>query len=127
MLNLRNDAPIAPPAALSFGSTADRGLFMEEIVSYAALGTLGGSGVYVGQRWARSNGHAVLLGLALAVAAVMAVYCLTVVLGVVSPGSLEPRQMGFFLVMLLPLGSILGIVAALSGRRRAVKAAARLF
>jgi hypothetical protein len=35
--------------------------------------------------------------------------------------------MGVFLVVLLSFGSIIGIVATLSGRRRAVKAAARLF
>jgi hypothetical protein len=100
---------------------------MEDIVNCAALGTLAGFGVYLGQRWARSNGHAVLLGVALAVAVAVAVFCLTVVLGVVSPGSLEPRRMGVFLVMLLPFGSIVGIIATLSGRRRAVKAATRLF
>jgi len=100
---------------------------MEDVVNCAALGTLAGFGVFMGQRWARSSGHAVLLGVALTMAVAAAVFCLTVVLGVVSPGSLEPQQMGVFLVVLLPFGSIIGIVATLSGRRRAVKAAARLF
>jgi hypothetical protein len=100
---------------------------MEEIVYYAALGTLGGFGLYVGQHWARSKGHAVLLGLALTVAVAIVLFWLTLVLAVVSPGSLEPRRMGYILVMMLLFGSVLGIVATLSGRRRAVKAAARLF
>jgi hypothetical protein len=100
---------------------------MEEIAYYAALGTLGGSGLYVGRRWARSKGHAVLLGLALTVAVAVALFVLTAVLTVVSPGSLETRRMGYILVMMLLFGSILGIVTTLSGRRRAVKAAARLF
>lgn len=100
---------------------------MDEIVYAAAYGLLAGSGLYVGQRWARSNGHAVLLGLALTVAIAVVLFCLTIVVVVVSPASMDPRRMGVFLGGLLVFGWVPGIVATVSGRRRAVKAAARLF
>jgi hypothetical protein len=100
---------------------------MEEIVYAAALGTLVGFGLYVGKRWALSNGHAVLLGLAVTVVVAVALICFALALAVVSPGSLEPRRMGFLFGGMLLFGWVVGVVAALSGRRRAVKAAAGPF
>jgi hypothetical protein len=100
---------------------------MEDIVYAAALGVLVVFALYGGKHLAHSHGHAVLLALVVTVAVTVALYCVTIGFAVVSPDSLDPRQMRPMLVELLLFGSMIGIVAALSGRRRAVKAAARLF
>ncbi len=100
---------------------------MEDIVYSVALGLLVGFGLYGGKHLARSNGHAVLLALVVTVAVTVALYCVTIGFAVVSPDSLDPRQMGLLLVELPLFGSVAGIVAALSGRRRAARAANQLF
>ncbi len=60
---------------------------MEEIVYYGVIAAMIVFGLYAGNRWARSMGQAVLLGLVGSALAVAAFLCLIVVLAVFSPTS----------------------------------------
>ena len=100
---------------------------MEEAGYYAAIAVLIAFGLLAGNRWARSMGHAVLLGLAGTTIAVVTFLCLIVAFFVFSPDSLDSRGIGVRLGALQLFGSALGVVSAIGGRRRAEKAAARLF
>lgn len=100
---------------------------MEEIVYYSAIAAMIAFGLHAGQRWARSTFQAVLFGLAGTLVAIFAFLSLIVLVAVFSPASLDSREIAIRLGALLLFGSALGVVAALGGRRRAVKAATRLF
>jgi hypothetical protein len=100
---------------------------MEEIVYYSAIAAVVAFGLHAGQRWAHSTLQAVLLGLAGTTVAILAFFSLIVALAIISPASLDSRETGIRLGALLLFGSALGVVAALGGRRRALKAAAWLF
>jgi hypothetical protein len=52
---------------------------------------------------------------------------LIVVLAIFSPDGIDPRETAARLGALLLFGSAVGVVSAIGGRRRAEKAAARLF
>ena len=100
---------------------------MEEAGYYAAIAVLIAFGLHAGNRWARSMGHAVLLGLAGSTIAVVTFLCLIVGLAIFSSDGFDRRQMGVRLGALLLFGSALGVVSAIGGRRRAEKASTRLF
>ena len=100
---------------------------MEEIAYYSAIAAVIAFGLHAGRRWARSTFQAVLLGLAGTMVAVLAFFLLIVGVAILSPASLHPQDMAVRLGALLLFGFALGVVAALGGRRRAVKAATRLF
>jgi Zn-dependent protease len=100
---------------------------MEETAYYGAIAALIAFGLLAGNRWARSMGHAVLLGLVGTTVAVAAFFCLIVVFAILSPDGLDPRATAVRLGALLLFGSGVGVVAAIGGRRRAEKVAARLF
>jgi Zn-dependent protease len=100
---------------------------MEEAGYYAAIAVLIAFGLLAGNRWARSMGHAVLLGLAGTTIAVVTFLALIVGLAIFSPDGLNHREMGVRLGALLLFGSALGVVSAIGGRRRAEKASTRLF
>jgi hypothetical protein len=118
---------IAPAESVSFDRRNDRGsLLMEEIVYYGVIAAMIVFGLYAGNRWARSMGQAVLLGLVGSALAVAAFLCLIVVLAVFSPTGHDPTEVTVRLGALLLFGSALGPVSAIGGRRRAEKAA-RLF
>jgi len=93
---------------------------------YLAIAAVILNGILGGRR-ARSTLHAMLLGLMGNLAMAATLFCATIVFSVVSPGSIDSDDMGFRLGALLLFGSIVGIVAAIGGRRHAVKMAARLF
>lgn len=92
---------------------------------YLAIAAVILNGILVGRR-ARSTFHAVLVGLMGNLAMAATLFCATIVFSVLSPGSIDSDDMGFRLGALLVFGSIVGIVAAIGGRRRAVKMADRL-
>lgn len=96
------------------------------IFYYLAIATVILIGIRAGRR-ARSTGQALLLGLVGNLITVATLFCATIVLVVLSPGSLDPDDMGFRLAVLLLLGSAVGMVAAVGSRKRAVRMAARLF
>jgi len=100
---------------------------MEETAYYGAIAALIAFGLLAGNLWARSMGHAVLLGLAGTTAAVVTFLGLIVVLAIFSPDGIDPRETAARLGALLLFGSAVGVVSAIGGRRRAEKAAARLF
>ena len=83
-------------------------------------------GILAGRR-ARSAIHAILFGLMgnLVMAAIL--FCATILFAVLSPGSIEPDDMGFRLGALLLFGSAVGAIAAFGSRRHAAKMATRLF
>jgi hypothetical protein len=64
---------------------------MEEVGYYAAIAVLIAFGLLAGNRWARSMGHAVLLGLAGTTIAVVTFLCLIVGLAIFSPDGLVAR------------------------------------
>ena len=100
---------------------------MEEVIYYATIAAVIVFGLHAGRRWARSMGEAVLIGLGGSAIAVVAFLGLIVVCAVLSPDSLDSRDMGIRLGALQLFGSALGAVSAIGGRRRAEKAAVRLF
>jgi hypothetical protein len=100
---------------------------MEDAIYYATIAAVIAFGLYGGKRLARSRGEAVLIGLGGTAIAVVAFLCLIVGFSIVSPDSLDSRGIGIRLGALQLFGSALGVVAAIGGRRRAEKAAARLF
>ena len=100
---------------------------MEEAAYYGAIAALIVFGLLAGNLWARSMGHAVLLGLVGTTAAVATFFCLIVGLAVFSPDRFDPRETAVRLGALLLFGSALGVVSAIGGRRHAEKAAGRLF
>jgi hypothetical protein len=100
---------------------------MEEVGYYATIAVLIAFGLLAGNRWARSMGHAVLLGLAGSTIAVVTFLCLIAGLAILSPDGLVPREVGVRLGALLLFGSALGVVSAVGGRRRAEKTSTRLF
>lgn len=99
---------------------------MEVAFYYLAIATVILGGILAGRR-ARSTGQALLLGLASNLITVAMLFCTTILLVVVSPGSLDADDMGFRLVVLLLLGSVVGMVAAIGSRKRAARMAGRLF
>jgi hypothetical protein len=100
---------------------------MEDVMYYATIAVVIGFGLHTGKRWARSMGEAVLLGLGGTTIAVVMFLCLIVLFAIFSPDSLDSREIGVRLGGLQLFGSALGVVSAIGGRRRAEKAAARLF
>ena len=100
---------------------------MEETAYYSAIAALIAFGLLAGNRWARSMGHAVLLGLVGTTVAVATFLCLIVGLAIFSPDGLASTQTAARLGALLLFGAALGVVSAIGGRRRAEKAASRPF
>ena len=98
---------------------------MEAAFYYLTIAAVIIAGLMIGRR-ARSTVHAMLFGLAVNLLAAVTLFCSTVLLSVLNPGSLDPKSMGFRLGALLLFGSALGIVASIAGRRDALRAAARL-
>jgi len=99
---------------------------MEAAFYYLTIAAVITAGIMVGRR-ARSTIQALLFGLVVNLAGTIALFCSTVLLSVMAPGSLDPASMGFRLGALLLFGSAAGAVAALTGRRHALRAAARPF
>jgi hypothetical protein len=99
---------------------------VEAAFYYTAIGAVVAGGIMAGSR-ARSTLQAMLFGLTINLAVSMALFCATIVFAALSPGSLNPQDMGFRLGALLLFGSMAGMVAAIGGRRQAAKRAARLF
>jgi hypothetical protein len=99
---------------------------VEAAFYYTAIGAVVVGGIMVGRR-ARSTLQAMVLGLTTNLAVAGALFCATIVFATLSPGSLNPQDMGFRLGALLLFGSIVGMVAAIGGRRQAAKRATRLF
>ena len=58
---------------------------------------------------------------------VATLFLATIAFAVLAPGSIDSDDMGFRLGALLLFGSAVGVVAAIGGRRHAVKMATRLF
>src|SRR5258708_12976300 len=100
---------------------------MEEGMYYVAVAAGIVLGLDGGKRLARSMGEAVLIGLGGTTIAVVAFLCVIVAFSIFSPDSLDSRGIGVRLGALQLFGSALGVVSAIGGRRRAEKAAARLF
>jgi hypothetical protein len=100
---------------------------MEDAIYYVTIAAVIVFGLYGGKRLARSMGEAVLIGLGGTTIAVVAFLGLIVVFSIFSPDSLDSRGIGVRLGALQLFGSALGVVSAIGGRRRAEKAAARLF
>jgi hypothetical protein len=100
---------------------------MEEVIYYVTIAAVIVFGLHAGQRWARSMGEAVLLGIGGTVIGVVVFLGLIMVCAVFSPDSLDSRDLGIRLGALQLFGSALGVVSAVGGRRRAEKAASRLF
>ncbi|HEX9524981.1 MAG TPA: hypothetical protein VF949_18535 [Reyranella sp.] len=100
---------------------------MEDTIYYATIAAVIAFGLYGGKRLARSMGEAVLIGLGGTTIAVVAFLCLIVVFSIFSPDSLSSRGISIRLGALQLFGSALGVVSAIGGRRRAEKAATRLF
>lgn len=100
---------------------------MEETVYYGAIAALIVFGLLAGNLWARSMGHAVLLGLAGTTAAIVTFLGLVIGLAILSPDGSDSRETAARLGALLLFGSAVGVVSAVGGRRRAEKAARRLF
>jgi hypothetical protein len=99
---------------------------LEETVYYSVIAAMIIFGLHAGNRWARSMGQAVILGLVGSTAAITAFLVVVVGLAVLSPDGHDVGEMGLRLGALLLFGSALGPVSAIGGRRRAEKAA-RLF
>jgi hypothetical protein len=99
---------------------------VEAAFYYIAIGAVVTGGIMVGRR-ARSTLQAMLFGLTANLLVAVALFCATIVFAALSPGSLNPHDMGFRLGALLLFGSMVGMVAGIGGRRQAVKRAARLF
>jgi hypothetical protein len=99
---------------------------MEAAFYYLTIAAILIAGLMIGRR-ARSTIHATALGVAVNMAGAVALFCSIVLIAVLAPGSLDARSMGFRLGALLLFGSALGVVAAMAGRRYALKGAARLF
>lgn len=100
---------------------------MGDAVYYAAIAVVIAFGLHAGNRWARSRVEAVLLGLAGTMVSVMAFLGVIAGLAIFSPDGLDSREMAVRLGALLLFGSALGVVSAIGGRRRALKATTRLF
>lgn len=100
---------------------------MEEVIYYATIAAVIAFGLVAGNRWARSMGEAVLVGLGGTTLAVVTFLCLIVAISIFSPDSLDSREIGVRLGALMIFGSALGVVSAVGGRRHAEKAAARLY
>ena len=83
-------------------------------------------GLLAGRR-ARSIIHAGLLGLIGNLMMVATLFLATIAFVVLAPGTIDSADKGFRLGALLLFGSAVGIVAAIGGRRHAVKMATRLF
>ena len=76
---------------------------------------------------ARSIIHARLFGLIGNLVMVATLFLATILFAVLAPGSIDSDDMGFRLGALLLFGSAVGVIAAIGGRRHAVKMATRLF
>jgi hypothetical protein len=113
--------------SVSFDGKNGRGSLLMEETYYGVIAAMIGFGLYAGNRWARSMGEAVLFGLVGSTIAVAMFLCLIVVLSIFSPTGHDPTEVTVRLGALLLFGSALGPVSAIGGRRRAEKAAARLF
>ena len=100
---------------------------MEDAIYYVTIAAVIVFGLYGGKRLDRSMGEAVLIGLGGTTIAVVAFLCLIVAFSIFYPDSLDSRGIGVRLGALQLVGSALGVVSAIGGRRRAEKAAARLF
>jgi hypothetical protein len=100
---------------------------MEDAIYYVTIAAVIVFGLHGGKRLARSMGEAVLIGLGGTTIAVVAFLCLIVAFSIFYPDSLDSRGIGVRLGALQLVGSALGVVSAIGGRRRAEKAAARLF
>ena len=100
---------------------------MEDAIYYVTIAAVIVFGLYGGKRLARSMGEAVLIGLGGTTIAVVAFLCLIVAFSIFYPDSLDSRGIGVRLGALQLVGSALGVVSAIGGRRRAEKATARLF
>ena len=100
---------------------------MEDAIYYVTIAAVIVFGLYGGKRLARSMGEAVLIGLGGTTIAVVAFLCRIVAFSIFYPDSLDSRGIGVRLGALQLVGSALGVVSAIGGRRRAEKAAARLF
>jgi uncharacterized membrane protein YkgB len=83
-------------------------------------------GLLAGRR-ARSIIHAGLIGLIGNLIMVATLFLATIAFAILAPGSIDSSDMGFRLGALLLFGSAVGVVAAIGGRRHAVKMATRLF
>ena len=95
---------------------------MEETVYYGVIAAMIVFGLYAGNRWARSMGQAMLLGLAGSAVAVATFLCLIAALAIFSPTGQDPTEVTVRLGALLLFGSALAPVSAIGGRRRAEKA-----
>jgi hypothetical protein len=93
---------------------------------YLAIATVILAGILAGRR-ARSTIQALLLGLMGNLLTVAVLFCATILLAILSPGSLDSDDMGFRLGVLTLFGPAVGMVAAMGSRRHAVRAASRLF
>jgi hypothetical protein len=118
---------IVAAESVSFDGKNGRGTLLMEETYYGVIAAMIGFGLYAGNRWARSMGEAVLFGLVGSTIAVAMFLCLIVVLAIFSPTGHDSTEMTVRLGALLLFGSALGPVSAIGGRRRAEKAAARLF
>jgi hypothetical protein len=99
---------------------------VEVALYYLAIATVILAGILVGRR-ACSTFQAVLLGVMGNLLTVALLFCTTILLAVLSPGLLDPDDMGFRLGVLMLFGPAVGMVAAIGSRRHAVRARARLF
>jgi hypothetical protein len=97
---------------------------VEAAFYYLAIAAVILVGILAGRR-ARSTFQAIVLGLIGNLVTVLALFGATVVFAITAPGRLDPDDMGFRLGALLLFGSVVGVVAAIGGRRRAAQAAAR--
>ena len=89
---------------------------------YLGIAAVVSLGLLVGRR-ARSTFQAMLLGLLVNLATVVVLLCAVFLYSIFGPGRLDPTDIGVRLGALLLFGSAVGVVAAIGGRRRAVKVA----
>jgi hypothetical protein len=100
--------------------TVAAALYYLSIAAVILIGLLAG-------RRSRSAIHAGLIGLIGNLIMVATLFLATIALVVLAPGSIDSDDMGFRLGALLLFGSAVGVVAAIGGRRHAIKMATRLF
>jgi hypothetical protein len=117
---------IESAGSVSFDWTNEGCAVVEVALYYLAIATVILAGILAGRR-ARSTIQALLLGLMGNLLTVTVLFCATILFAILSPGSLDPDDMGFRLGVLTLFGPAVGMVAAMGSRRRAVRAAARLF
>ena len=99
---------------------------MAAVLYYLTIAAVILFGLLAGRR-ARSIIHAGLIGLIGNLIMVATLFLATIAFAVLSPGSIDSRDMGFRLGAVLLFGSAVGVVAAIGGRRHAVRMATRLF